>query len=69
MKQKQAHLVAHNGYYTCSKCGVKYSEIEYFNYYSPDKLKRWHINCKACGTVFNEDPPKCQDEFKQLSFF
>ena len=56
---KQPYLVSNYGYYTCSECGVKYSEEEYFNYYSLDKIMRYHINCKKCGAVLHEEPKRC----------
>lgn len=56
---KQPYLVSHYGYYTCSECGVKYSEEEYFKYYSLDKIMRYHINCKKCGAVLHEEPKRC----------
>lgn len=55
----QPYLVSHYGYYTCSECGVRYSEEEYFNYYSLDKIMQYHINCKKCGAVFHEEPKRC----------
>ena len=56
---KQAYLVAHYCYHTCSECGVRYSDKEYYNYYCIDKIIRWNINCKKCGAVFSEKPKRC----------
>jgi hypothetical protein len=56
---KQAYLVSHYGYHTCSECGVKYTEKEYWDYYCLDKIMRLHINCKKCGAEFHEEPKRC----------
>lgn len=62
---KEAYLISHYGYHTCSECGVKYSEREYWSYYCLDKIIKWHINCKKCGAIFHEEP---KENYKQLSF-
>ncbi len=59
---KQAYLVSHYCYHTCSECGVRYSDKEYFEYYCIDKIIRYHINCKKCGAVFSEQPKRCYYE-------
>lgn len=56
---KQAYLVSHYCYHTCSECGVRYSDKEYYEYYSLDHIMRYHINCKKCGAVFSEQPKRC----------
>lgn len=55
----QAYLVSNYGYHTCSECGVRYNDNEYYSYYCLDKIMRWHINCKNCGAVFHEEPKRC----------
>ena len=55
----QAYLIAGYGEHTCSVCGVKYTEKEYFTYYTTSKLMKYHINCKKCGAVFSETPKRC----------
>ena len=56
---KQAYLVSHYCYHTCSECGVRYSDKEYWDYYCLDKIMRWHINCKNCGALYHEEPKRC----------
>ncbi len=56
---KHPYLVSHYCYHTCSVCGVRYSDKEYYNYYNLDKIMRYHINCKKCGAVFTEQPKHC----------
>ena len=62
---KQAYLISHYRYHTCSECGVRYSEREYWSYYCLDKIIKWHLNCKNCGAIFTETP----NDDKQLSLF
>ena len=56
---KQAYLISGYCEHTCSECGVKYTDNEYFKYYSLDKIMQYHINCKKCGAVFHEEPKRC----------
>ena len=57
---KQAYLVSHYCYHTCSECGVQYNDNEYYQYYSLDKIMRLsHINCKKCGAELAETPKRC----------
>lgn len=56
---KQAYLISGYCEHTCSECGVKYTDTEYFNYYSLKKIMRYHINCKKCGAEFHEQPKRC----------
>lgn len=59
---KQAYLISGYCEHTCSECGVKYTEDEYFKYYSLDKIVQYHINCKKCGAEFHEEPKQCYYE-------
>ena len=56
---KQAYLVSNYCFHTCSECGVRYSDKEYYDYYCIDKIIHNHINCKKCGAVFSEKPKRC----------
>jgi hypothetical protein len=56
---KQAYLISGYCEHTCSECGVKYTDNEYFRYYTLAKIMQWHINCKNCGAVFHEEPKRC----------
>lgn len=58
--RKQAYLVSHYGYHTCSECGVRYNDNEYYEFYCLDKIMRLpHINCKKCGAELAEKPKRC----------
>jgi hypothetical protein len=56
---KQAYLKSGYCYHECSECGVRYTDKEYYSYYSIEKIMRWNINCKKCGAVFTEKPKRC----------
>ena len=58
----QAYLIAGYGEHKCSECGVRYTEKEYYSYYTIAKLMKYHINCKKCGAVFSEQPKRCYYE-------
>lgn len=67
VKEKQAYLISGYCEHTCSECGVKYSDTEYFNYYSIDKIMKYHINCKKCGAELHEEPKRCYwDEWYKI---
>lgn len=55
----QAYLRAGYCEHWCSECGVRYTDKEYYNYYTTAKLMQYHINCKKCGAVFSEQPKRC----------
>lgn len=51
----QAYLIPeYPDTFRCSECGVKYTEAEHERYYTPEKLRQWHLNCKNCGAILGE---------------